>query len=165
MMTTRQILLHTFAALLLTACATTPKFDTSDVNLGITLQQATLENSTLKGTRLLWGGVIIASSNTKETTQFEILAYPLDDDQKPELDKTPLGRFIAVREGYLETRDYSQGRLMTLRGTLLENRIGKIGESEYIYPVIDIDNHYLWPIRRDSSEPQFHFGIGVMLHN
>lgn len=161
-MTMQRTFLLTLAALLMTACATTPKFDTSGVDLNITPQQASVENRNLQGTKLLWGGVIIASSNFKETTQFEILAYPLDADQKPELDKTPLGRFLALQEGYLETSDYSQGRLLTVGGTLQEKRNGRIGESDYIYPVIRIDNLYLWPKRGGSSETQFHFGIGVM---
>jgi len=152
-------------SLIVTACASTPKFDTSGINLGVTPQQATAENKTLQGTRLLWGGVIIASSNFKETTQFEILAYPLDDDQRPELDKTPLGRFIAEQKGFLEISDYKQGRLLTVSGTLQENRSGRVGETEYIYPVLRIDNHYLWPRRGDSPETQFHFGIGVMFSN
>jgi outer membrane lipoprotein len=163
-MTMRRIFLFTLT-MLLTACATTPKFDTNGVDLSITPQQATTENQTLQGTKLLWGGVIIASSNLKETTQFEILAYPLDADQKPEIDKTPLGRFLALQEGYMETSDYSQGRLLTVSGALQESRRGSIGDSEYIYPVIKIDRLYLWPRRGDSSETQFHFGLGVMLHN
>ena len=152
-------------AAFLSACATAPKFDTNQIDLNITPQQAVVEISTLQGTTVLWGGVIIASTNLKETTQFEILAYPLNSKQRPDTSKTPLGRFLAVQSGYLETSDYTQGRLISVSGTLQQNRSGRIGETEYTYPVINISQLHLWPKRGESPETRFHFGIGVMIHN
>ncbi len=154
------------AFILLQACATTPKFDTSDVNLDITPQQASDSTDALQGIRVLWGGVIIASSNLKDATQLEVLAYPLAPNQRPDIDKAPLGRFLARQTGYLETTDYAQGRLITLSGLLREPREGRIGESEYIYPVVEIDRLHLWPKQRGGSpETRFHFGLGVIFSN
>lgn len=161
----RQRLLLPLLTLLLTACAVTPDFDASGVDLKITPQQAAESAAALPGNRALWGGVIIASSNLKQTTQLEILAYPLDDNQKPDTDEEPQGRFIAEQDGYLEGNIYSQGRLLTILGTLQENRTSHIGAAEYIYPVLKVEQLYLWPRRGGSSATQFHFGVGVMLHN
>ena len=154
-----------FATVVLAACATAPKFDTSGMDLSISPQQAVAESKTLQGVQVLWGGVIISSANLKDVTQFEILAYPLSSDQKPDTGRDPLGRFLAIQEGYLETSDYAQGRLITITGTLQDKRSGRIGETEYIYPVLNINQLHLWKKRGDSSEPQFHIGIGVMFHN
>lgn len=161
----RQILLLSLLPLLLAACATTPKFDTRGIDLNITPQLAVAQGDAVQKSRQLWGGVIVASTNLKEATQFEILAYPLDDNQKPDTSKEPVGRFIAEQTGYLETTTYGQGRLLTVSGTLQEWRTGRIGEAEYSYPVLKIEQLYLWPRRGESGTTQFHFGIGVMLHN
>lgn len=154
------------ATILMQGCATTPRFDTSDVDLDVTPQQATDSSAALQGTRVLWGGVIIASSNLKDATQLEVLAYPLAPNQRPDIDKAPLGRFLARQTGYLETTDYAQGRLITVSGTLRETREGRIGESEYIYPVVGIDRLHLWPKQRGGSpETRFQFGLGVIFSN
>lgn len=154
-----------FIPLLLAACATTPKFETSGLDLKITPQQVVESSGSARGSRVLWGGVIIATSNLRQATQFEILAYPLDGDQRPDTGKAPLGRFIARQEGYLESSLYSQGRRLTVSGELQESHTGRIGEADYTYPVLRIEQLQLWPRRGESSEPQFHFGVGVMLHN
>ena len=154
-----------FATVVLAACATAPTFDTSGIDLSISPQQAVAESKALQGVQVLWGGVIISSANLKDVTQFEILAYPLSSDQKPDTERDPLGRFLAIQEGYLETSDYAQGRLITITGTLQDKRSGRIGETEYIYPVLNINQLHLWKKRGDASEPQFHIGIGVMFHN
>jgi outer membrane lipoprotein len=150
---------------LLTSCATSPKLNTEGIDLGITPQRAVADNATLQGRSVLWGGVIVNSANLKEKTQIEILAYPLDSDQRPDLDKNPLGRFLAQQEGYLETSDYSQGRLITVSGKIGKNLDGRIGETDYTYPVIQIKQHYLWPKRSNEPESSVHFGIGVIFHN
>jgi outer membrane lipoprotein len=93
------------------------------------------------------------------------LAYPLDVDQRPDAEKKPLGRFLAEQDGYLETSDFTQGRLITVRGTLKDKRKGYIGDVEYTYPVVRINQLHLWSKQRDFSEPRIQFGIGIMFHN
>lgn len=151
--------------LFLVACAATPKFDDSGIDASLTPKKAVAEIDSLKGRAMLWGGVIIASANLKEMTQFEILAYPLDADYRPDTNSEPLGRFLATQAGYVETTDFAQGRLMTVRGTLQGTRVGKIGDTEYTYPLISIEQLHLWPKQGDYSEPRIQFGIGVMFHN
>ena len=160
-----RLFIFSVTALLVTACATGPKYDTSSIDLDITPLQAVNDSERLRGQRVLWGGIIIASDNLKAVTQFEILAYPLDSNQRPQTDKAPLGRFIAQHQGYVETADYTQGRLMTVSGLLQGTSTGRIGESEYSYPLVDIDNLYLWAARDDRPETSVHFGIGVQIHN
>ncbi|MEW5755108.1 MAG: Slp family lipoprotein [Pseudomonadota bacterium] len=163
---TRQLCLRiSLATLLLTACATTPKMDTTGIDLSVTPQRAVAEAQALQGAPLLWGGVIINSANLKDTTQLEILAYPLQSDQRPDTDQTPLGRFIAQQDGYLEISDYAQGRLVTVKGTLLPSRAGRIGETEYTYPVLHATQLHLWPKRGSAPETRVQFGIGVLFHD
>ena len=164
-MNMRHIIILLLAALTLTACASTPKFDTSGIDASITPQAAVEKIKSLQGVPVLWGGVIITSNNLKDSTQFEILAYPLDVDQRPDTEKNPLARFLAEQDGYLETSDFTQGRLITVMGALKDTRKGNIGDVEYTYPVVIINQLHLWPKQRDFSEPRIQFGIGIMLHN
>jgi len=150
-----------FGAALLFACSTPEKLDSSGIDISITPQQAVSESVVLQNARVLWGGVILSSVNLKEATQFEILAYPLTSEQRPDSDKPPVGRFLALQAGYLEISRYGQGRLMTISGTLQDKRSGRVGESDYIYPVIQIHQFHLWEKRARSNEPQFHFGLGM----
>lgn len=164
MMNTRYMILL-FAVVFIPACATSQRFDTSGIDVSITPQQAVAESAILKGTSVLWGGVVINASNLKDATQIEILAYPLSSTKKPLADKAPMTRFLARHEGYLETSEYAQGRLITVSGILQGSSMGKVGESEYTYPLVNVTQHHLWPKRRGPVETRFHFGIGVIISN
>lgn len=150
--------------LLLSGCATGPQYDTSDIDRDLT-PQAAIDRNISQDVHVLWGGILISSANLKTVTQFEILAYPLDGNQKPQTDQKPLGRFLAQRNGYMEISDYTQGRLMTISGVLRGQRKGKIGESEYTYPLVNIEQQYLWASRDGKPESSVHFGLGVMIRN
>lgn len=148
----------------LASCATSPKFDTAGINTGLAPSQAVEENQILQGVQVLWGGVIISSTNLQDATQIEVLAYPLDSNQKPMNEQKPLGRFLAIQSGYLETTDYAAGRMVTVTGKLDGKRFGHVGEAEYIYPVIRINQLYLWS-KRGDTDTQVQFGFGLMIHN
>lgn len=153
-------------SLLLAACAGGPAYDTRDVVITVTPQQAIAEYQHLKGEKVLWGGVIINSTNLQNSTLLEILAYPLDSNQKPNQSKRPLGRFLAEQQGYLETMDYTDGKLVTVTGSLISIKQGRVGESDYQYPLIDIENIYLWPDTAGTgTRPSVHFGVGVIFSN
>ncbi len=151
--------------LLLTACASAPPFDLKEVNTSATPSDAVAQVDTLKGNKVLWGGTIINSKNLEKGTQLEVLAYPLDKRRRPLLQREPLGRFIVDHGTYLETVDYAPGRLITLVGTLTGTKQGKIDDAIYNYPAIAGEQIHLWSKSSDETEPRFHFGVGVMLHN
>lgn len=155
-----------FAAVLLgiTACASGPKFDTSAVDKALVPTAVAADIDAARERTAMWGGVIVNSRNEENTSQVEVLAYPLDDSGRPRLDQSPLGRFLVQRAGYLETVDYAPGRLVTAIGPIAGVRSGKVGETRYTYPVVDARQFHLWPrseAAARSSNPQFHFGIGI----
>lgn len=154
-----------FAIFSLAGCASGPGFDTKGVDTRLSPRQSVAQMSSVKGRSVIWGGVIVASTNLKDATQLEILAYPLDSSQGPILEDQSMGRFLAMRTGYLETADYTQGRLITIKGTLSGTQLGKIGETEYTYPVVNIQQMHLWPKEGVVTQPRVHFGIGVMIRN
>jgi outer membrane lipoprotein len=148
--------------LLLTACATNPKWDVSGVEKNTTPAKAVANIQAARGHIVQWGGVIIGAQNLKDATQLEVLAYPLDEAGRPKQDAEPLGRFLALKNQYLETVDWAAGRLATFIGPVQDTRAGAIGETNYTYPVLAIQQSYLWPKAANYTQPRFHFGIGIL---
>ncbi len=156
-----QLLLTLAIALLLSACAGGPSFDTEGVNRDLQPRQAASER--IEDERVLWGGTIISAKPGEDSTQLEILAYPLDRGQQPRTDRSSQGRFLAIADGYLEPEDYSAGRQITISGPLQTSRTATIGEAEYRYPVVTAEDLHLWPRQTtpQRQEPSVRFGIGI----
>jgi outer membrane lipoprotein len=147
--------------LLFSACTTTiqrPVMGDRD----ITPKMAVEDPDRLQAKVLEWGGAIVESRNLPDTTEFQILAYPLKQNGQPDLDKSPTGRFIAVAKGYLETADYQTGRQLTLSGRLKAIRPGMVGNADYLFPVLELDEFFLWPASSQSyRRTSVHFGFGA----
>lgn len=146
---------------LLAACAGTPTFETGDT-APITPGEAVANIETARGKRVAWGGQIIDTRNLKETTEIEVLGYPLDAYGQPDTGAGAQHRFLLVQEGYLESADYRPGRLVSAVGTVTGTREGMVGEAPYVYPALDVERLFLWPearARRRGSN--IHFGVGV----
>jgi outer membrane lipoprotein len=148
--------------LLLSACATSgqrPVMGERD----ITPKMAVEDPDRLQAKVIEWGGAIVEARNLQDTTEFQILAYPLKKNGQPDLGESPTGRFIAVAKGYLETADYQTGRQLTLSGRLKGVRLGKVGAADYRFPVLQLDELLLWPLPSRSSTRTgvgFSFGAG-----
>jgi outer membrane lipoprotein len=147
--------------LLLSACATGPTFDSSRVNRGLTPKNAVAKLPAGAGNSVLWGGVILSTTNLRERTDIEVLGYPLDGNEKPQRDREPLGRFIVQTKGFLEPATYGKDRLLSVIGTVSRTQAGKVGASDYVYPVIDAGQLYLWPRETEAARSGVRFGIGV----
>lgn len=147
-------------------CATGP-LSTEGVAGNVTPASAAAGPSAADGRIVLWGGVIVAAENLEERTRLEIVGYPLDRrSQRPLLEEAPLGRFLAYRDGYLETAEFGAGRRVTVRGTVTGTERGRVGEADYTYPTVRIEALELWPQRQEQREgPRIHFGIGVIFSN
>lgn len=150
------------AALLLglSACAK-DKPAADGIDRTLTPTRAAADIGANRGHRVRWGGVIINTTNLKDSTQLEVLAYPLDRNGRPRRGENPLGRFLAVKDGYIESVDYAPGRLVTLTGPVQDTRVRKLGEADYTYPILLADELRLWENKPPREEPRFHFGIGV----
>ena len=148
----------------LAACAT-PPFDTSRVAPDITPSRVIAQPSPHLDKMIIWGGIILGTRNQENNTQIEVLAYPINSSQRPSLNESPQGRFIIRHEGYLEPVTYAQGRRLSVLGKISTTRPGKVGDSDYLYPVIESEQLKLWPESGGYSNPRttFHLGIGVRL--
>lgn len=144
----------------LTGCATAPDFRLDGVDRGLTPPQAVHEEA--RERRVFWGGTLIATHNLQDVTHLEVVAYPLDPDGWPELSAEPRGRFIIEHRGFLEPAKYAPGRQITVVGTIITTVHGKVGASDYTYPVVLPEQFHLWPVDWEQrSRPQVRFGIGI----
>jgi outer membrane lipoprotein len=157
-----RLLLSSIVLFLLGACASGPGYDERQVNLAVTPRSAVAELDMVRGQAVLWGGVILNTINMQSMTRLEVLAYPLNSSQMPQRNRDPLGRFLLKKQGFLEPASYAEGRLITATGTIVGTDRGDVGGIEYIYPVIEAGDIYLWPRdSEDTSGNRVHFGIGV----
>lgn len=148
---------------ILAACSSTPEFKTTKVDQTLTPQSVIAEPGVSLNKIALWGGTILDTRNLENSTQIEILAYPLDSSHRPLLDKKPLGRFIILHNGYLEPASYSQGELISVLGSIDVSQKGKIGKKLYTYPVVKAQQLHLWSASDGRSNTRFHIGIGIRL--
>jgi outer membrane lipoprotein len=150
-------------AALLAACASMPsELDVPGINTAVTPATAA-SDAAARGEAVRWGGVIVRSTNLKDRTELEVLAYPLASrSARPDTGAAAGPRFLVRHGGYLETVDYAAGREVTVLGTVRAPQAGSVGEVAYTYPVLEASRVYLWPKEsRDDSGPRFHFGVGV----
>ncbi len=151
--------------LLVASCATSPEFDSELYKQDTAPEQVVKEIEKLRNTKVLWGGLLVSSTNLEQGTQLEVLAYPLDSNQKPDTSQAPQGRFILLDDQFLEPLDYSAGRIVTITGELKTVRGGEVGSAQYNFPVIDAREIYLWPNNGGQVEPRVHVGVGFIFGN
>jgi outer membrane lipoprotein len=105
-----------------------------------------------QGKLFILGGVIIETRVTDKGSLLEVLAVPVNaQGYLRDLERYG-GRFLALyprTSGMLDPIIYKKGREITLAGSFMENRQGKIDEMEYTYPVFEIKQIYLWDEQRD----------------
>lgn len=158
-----QLALTALLLLGLAACASGPNYNTKEVDTRLSPAQLVAAPAAHAGQRIIWGGVIINTRNQSGYTEMEVLSYPLDSVQRPDISMGEQGRFLVRHPGYLEAVDYAPGRQITVRGKFDKVLDGKVGEAAYTFPMVQSEDVYLWP--RDGtagSSPRVHFGVGVI---
>ena len=99
--------------------------------------------------KVRWGGVILDVENKQDTSRLTIVAFPLKGNGKPRISDQSEGRFIAIIDAFLEPLVYNSDREITVTGKLLGTETLNVGEFAYEYPVIQVEQYYLWPVEED----------------
>lgn len=93
---------------------------------------------------VMFGGVIVATRNFPDKTEIEVIQKNLDSFGYPSRGDETEGRFVFVKEGFLEPEIYSKGRYVTGAGKLAGTQSGKIDNREMELPVIEVAELRLW---------------------
>ena len=127
----------------LSACATIPQpLD------GQFQEVKPADAASANGVRVRWGGQIVETAPGPSETCIYALARPLDRSARPMPSRDSLGRFVACRSGFYDPEVFAKGREITVTGTLDGTVTRKVGEFDYPYPRVAVDNLYLWPRER-----------------
>jgi outer membrane lipoprotein len=131
------------------------------VNLALTPPQ-TIDNEQHLNKKVVWGGMIVDTRNFKDSSQIELLNYPLDSNGEPIRSAQAQGRFIIKVNGFLDPAQYNSGRWLSALGIVRPSEAGKIGDVSYQYPVMQAEQVHIWSEYSDSNtSTTFHFGIGI----
>jgi outer membrane lipoprotein len=113
--------------------------------------------------RVMWGGKVIETRPLEAATELVVLQLELNGQDRPKDDDLSQGRYVARSKGFLDPAIYPKGTLITVVGRFVETDQRMIGELNYQYPVIEIDEIKKWP-PSDRQSPRFRFGFGVGTH-
>ena len=152
-------------AIALSACASPPVFKDSPAST-VTPAEMAVEPERYHGADVVWGGKILGVRNLADTTEVEIVAYPLDGSQRPDQTAPTEGRFVIALPGFLEPLDFPAGRFVTLRGHIAGSRTAIVDEHELAMPLVADASVHLWPVNfpYEESRVHFSFGVGVGIH-
>ncbi|HEY8683421.1 MAG TPA: Slp family lipoprotein [Rhodanobacter sp.] len=149
------------------ACAPAPIYKATPQAVSATPFQVGRTPDRYAGGEVIWGGRIVQVNNLSDHSEVELLAYPLDASQRPKANDSGNGRFIAMMHGYVESLDYPAGALMTISGKLVGSHAGKVGEADYVFPVVGVAQSHVWTaeeMSRGRNNIQFGLGVGVGIH-
>lgn len=158
------------AVLMLSACAESihqVQRDTELLGVPLGLEQeidATVTFADLKrapseyiGRTVMVGGTVIRAKRLDSGTEVEILQLPTEKDGPSSDDRLRSeGRFIAVREQFLDPASLPQGTPITVIGTVKGETTRALDESDYTYPILEVKHIIDWNSiasqrRRDRS--------------
>lgn len=117
-----------------------------------------------QGKIVVLGGEVLKAKRLKDGTQIEFLQLPLDKDERPILDRQrSQGRFLAIRQEFLDPATMVNGTTMTIVGEVSGTKTEPLDEVEYRYPVLIVKYLHPWPAPSygyASPRPRFSIGVG-----
>ncbi|XQW83778.1 Slp family lipoprotein [Thalassotalea piscium] len=132
-------------ASILSACSNIPdKLQVAETTRLVPFESVKAETTANIGSSARWGGVIAKVTNNADNSMLEIVNFPLTTSARPKQKDETLGRFRVYFSGLLDPLIYKEGRSITALGTISAPEKGKIGEHEYLYPVLKAGYVHLW---------------------
>lgn len=90
------------------------------------------------------GGTIVETKNRKTGSEIEIIENPVDQYGEIVDKDVSEGRFILLSPLYLDPKIYRENRRVTMAGKLIGTRTAMLGDVEYVYPLLEAEEIYLW---------------------
>ena len=140
-----------FSAVAISACATNPiakEYRQEAKMEDLTFSMISQNPDAYVGEIVLWGGVIVETTNEKGGTDLIVLDTPLGREDRPRGTKYSRGRFIATTAKFLDPAIYHRGRKITLAGQITGKKTLPLGKTAYTYPVVTVKQLHLWQRHR-----------------
>ena len=144
-----RLLMFLLSAGLIVSCAPLSKETLRQADEKLTLREIQKDPQSYVGKTVLWGGVIVETTNKKNETLIKIMQTELDYEKRPkDLDKSA-GRFLVRYLGFLDPAIYKQGREITAAGEVVGIEVLPLGTIQYVYPLIQAKEIHLWERRQE----------------
>lgn len=137
-----------FSAGLVVSCAPFSKEMMRQVDESLTFREVQKDPQLFLGKTVLWGGLIVETTNRKNETLIQVMQTELDYEKKPENLDGSGGRFLVRYDGFLDPVIYSKGREITVAGEVVGKEVLPLGEIQYAYPIILAKEIRLWEKRQ-----------------
>jgi outer membrane lipoprotein len=97
------------------------------------------------GRVIMAGGVVISAKRTKDQTEIEVLQLPTEGGRLSTTDRLRSeGRFLAVREEYLDPATVPPGTPISVIGIVKGSTTRPLDDHEYLYPILEIKRLTDW---------------------
>ena len=130
----------------LVACASYPVIPAPEVDRR--LDEVKSDLGAYYGSSVRWGGTIVSVENEEQFAWIEVLERKLDRYGYPDPYSQSDGRFFIKEPSVLDPKVYTEGRRITVLGTLTGSVETKIGDAPYQYPIVEAQEHHLWESER-----------------
>lgn len=150
-------------------CVSGPEIPESlepQIDKSVTFTQVLQSPEAYTGRTVVVGGEVLSARGLKEGTQLEVLQLPLGDRQRPAAQRTESqGRFLALSRDSVDPAKFADGTPVTIVGEVTGAQTGRLDETDYRYPTLDVKYLYVWDKRREQepwrSGPRFGVFGGV----
>lgn len=130
------------------SCAPLSKEVMRQVEENLTYQAVHSAPEQYVGKTVLWGGVIIETTNKQGETVVKVRQTELDIKKRPKKLDHSAGRFMVRYAGFLDPALYQEGREITTVGVVIGQETLPLGDTQYSYTVIQARETYLWEKRK-----------------
>jgi outer membrane lipoprotein len=97
------------------------------------------------GRTVMIGGNVIKAKRTEAGTELEILQLPTEKEGTLTEERLRSeGRFLALREQFLDPASLPQGTPITIIGTVKGETTRQLDESDYTYPILEVKHIIDW---------------------
>ena len=110
---------------------------------------------------LLSGAIVSVRTHNGDGSELEVVQHPSDHRGRITAADRSGGRFILKDDTFRDPNIYRPGRLITVVGKVEGSRTGRIGEFDYLYPVLTVHELRLWGAGDHPDARRTFFGIGV----
>ncbi len=141
--------------LLLSSCSNLPTSTQNTHYLKISLNEVRTNISAYYELPFRWGGKIINVSNKETSSQIQILFYPLNNYDRPQINTPTQGRFAITSPNFLDPAIYKEGTELTVTGILKGEITQIIGEKTLILPLLSVEAIYIWPQQRQQYNDRY----------
>ncbi len=147
--------LTTVAASLLLSCSAVSKNLRDEAVPGLSFDELRQDTEQFVGETVVLGGYVLETRNLPEMSQIVVLQTPLGHRDRPESREKSQGRFMAVRQGFLDPEIYEEDKPITVAGKVRGKETIKI--DEYPYPIVKVEAEeiYLWE-KREYQRPYYY---------